>query len=63
MATSKLDPITIWCLKYGLAQVGKQVKNFTGAHLGTKIQLSMNKLSPTNMPIIKNQVQPGTLKV
>ena len=35
-----------------LVQVGKQVKNFTGAHMGTKIQLIMNKLSPTNKPIM-----------
>ena len=46
-----------------LAQVGKQVKNFTGAHMGTKIQLVMNNLSPTNMPIIKTQVHLGALKV
>ena len=46
-----------------LVQVGKQVKNFTGAHMGTKIQLIMNKLSPTNMPIIKNQVHLDALKV
>ena len=46
-----------WKIRFVLlAQVGKQVKNFTGAHMGTKIQLIMNKLSPTNMPIIKNQV-------
>ena len=46
-----------------LAHVGKKVKNFTGAHMCTQTQLIMNNLSPTNMPIIKNQVQLGALKV
>ena len=46
-----------------LAQVGKQVKNFTGAHMGTQTQLIMNKLTPINMPLTKNQVHPGALKV
>ena len=46
-----------------LAQVGKKVKNFDGAHMCTQTQLIMNKLSPTNMPIMKNQVQLGALKV
>ena len=46
-----------------LAHVGKRVKNFTGAHMCTQTQLIMNNLSPTNMPIIKNQVQLGALKV
>ena len=53
-----------WKIKFIiLAKVGKQVKNFTGAHMCTKTQLIMNKLSPTNMLIKKNQVQPGALKV
>ena len=46
-----------------LAHAGKKVKNFTGAHMCTQTQLIMNNLSPTNMPIIKNQVQLGALKV
>ena len=46
-----------------LAHVGKRVKNFTGAHMCTQTQLVMNNLSPTNMPIIKNQVQLGAFKV
>ena len=46
-----------------LAHVGKKVKNFTGAHMCTQTQLFMNNLSPTNMPITKNQVQLGALKV
>ena len=46
-----------------LAHVGKKVKNFTGAHMCTQTQLIMNNLSPTNLPIIKNQVQLGALKV
>ena len=46
-----------------LAHVGKRVKNFTGAHICTQTQLVMNNLSPTNMPIIKNQVQLGAFKV
>ena len=46
-----------------LAHVGKKVKNFTGAHMCTQTQLIMNNLSPTNMPIIKNQVQFGAFKV
>ena len=46
-----------------LAHVGKKVKNFTGAHMCTQTQLIMNNLSPTNMPIIKNQVQLGAFKV
>ena len=46
-----------------LAQVGKKVNNFTGAHMCIQTQLIMNNLSPTNMPITKNQVQLGALKV
>ena len=38
-----------------LAHVGKKVKNFTGAHMCNQTQLIINNLSPTNMPIIKNQ--------
>ena len=46
-----------------ITKVSKQAKFFTGAHLGTQTQLIMNKLSPTDMLIIKNQVQLGALKV
>ena len=46
-----------------LAHVRKKVKNFTGAHICTQTQLVMNNLRPTNMPIIKNQVQLGAFKV
>ena len=46
-----------------LVHVGKRVKNCTGAHMCTQIQLVMNNLSPTNLPIIKNQVQLGAFKV
>ena len=53
-----------WKIKFLLlAHVGKKVKNFTGAHMCTQTQLNMNNLSPTNMPIIKNQVQLDALKV
>ena len=46
-----------WKIRFLLLDhVGKRVKNFTGAHMCTQTQLVMNNLSPTNMPIIKNQV-------
>jgi len=41
----------------------KKGQKFTGAHMCTQTQLIMKELSKTNMPIIKNQVQLGALKV
>ena len=46
-----------------LAQVGKQVQNFTGGPRGIQIQLFLHKIGSTNMLIIHFQKKLGAIKV
>ena len=46
-----------------LAQVGKQVQNFTGGPMGIQIQLFLHKIGSTNMLIINFQKKLGAIKV
>ena len=46
-----------------LAQVRKQVQNFTGGPMGIQIQLFLHKIGSTNMLIINFQKKLGAIKV